>query len=268
MSFRKLTVSSFANVLAQAGTAICAFFVAPALIHGLGKDGYGTWLLIFSIVGYLELLDLGMSGTAVRFLAAAQGKGDEDRFAALFYGLRCHYRRISWIILGGAFLVAAGGLVIPMPESSQRVVGLAALAGMLTGVSFQFRICASLLRATLNYHFLAFTGLGRISLYTVLILVFQDRLTLERLLGLHAGLVLGEQVVIFALSARLLARLIPITYSLEGMRAALLGGVGIGRLWPQIAALGIFAVILLPLSFVVFAWALRRTKINGTLTHF
>jgi hypothetical protein len=24
---------------------------------------------------------------------------------------------------------------------------------------------------------------------------------------------------------------------------------------------------LLPLSFVVFAWALRRTKVNGTLTH-
>lgn len=67
---------------------------------------------------------------------------------------------------------------------------------------------------------------------------------------------------------RFLARLIPITYSLEGMRKALLNGAGIGRLWPQIAALGIFALVLLPLSFVVFGWALRRTKINGTLTHF
>ncbi|MDE3135186.1 MAG: ABC transporter permease [Acidobacteriota bacterium] len=67
---------------------------------------------------------------------------------------------------------------------------------------------------------------------------------------------------------RTLARLIPLTYSLEGMRAALLEGAGIGRLWPQITALGIFAVVLLPLSFLVFAWALRRTKINGTLTHF
>lgn len=65
-----------------------------------------------------------------------------------------------------------------------------------------------------------------------------------------------------------LARLIPLTYSLEGMRAALLNGAPIARLWPQIAALCIFALALLPASFVIFAWALRHTKINGTLTHF
>ena len=32
-------------------------------------------------------------------------------------------------------------------------------------------------------------------------------------------------------------------------------------------ALLVFAAILIPLSFAVFAWALRRTKITGTLTH-
>ena len=35
----------------------------------------------------------------------------------------------------------------------------------------------------------------------------------------------------------------------------------------SVAALLIFAVILIPISFAVFAWALRRTKMNGTLTH-
>ncbi|MGC1670782.1 MAG: hypothetical protein WA739_00875, partial [Candidatus Acidiferrales bacterium] len=61
--------------------------------------------------------------------------------------------------------------------------------------------------------------------------------------------------------------LIPVTYSLEGMRAALLGGAGWGQLWPSIAALLVFAAILIPLSFAVFAWAVRRTKVTGTLTH-
>jgi len=40
------------------------------------------------------------------------------------------------------------------------------------------------------------------------------------------------------------------------------------QLWPTLAALLIFAVILLPISLVTFSWALRRTKITGTLTHF
>jgi len=64
-----------------------------------------------------------------------------------------------------------------------------------------------------------------------------------------------------------IARLTPVTYSLEGMRAALLAGAGWRELWPSIAALLLFAAILIPLSFVIFAWALRRTKITGTLTH-
>jgi ABC-2 type transport system permease protein len=66
---------------------------------------------------------------------------------------------------------------------------------------------------------------------------------------------------------QMLARLIPVTYSLEGMRAALLAGGGWAQLWPPFVALLIFAAILIPLSFAVFAWALRRTKITGTLTH-
>jgi ABC-2 type transport system permease protein len=67
---------------------------------------------------------------------------------------------------------------------------------------------------------------------------------------------------------RYVARLVPVTYSLEGMRAAILGHATMRDLWPSLAALLAFAAILLPVSFVTFSWALRRTKITGTLTHF
>lgn len=64
------------------------------------------------------------------------------------------------------------------------------------------------------------------------------------------------------------ARLIPVTYSLEGMRAAILGHATLRELWPSLAGLLAFAAVILPVSFVVFSWALRRTKVTGTLTHF
>ena len=66
---------------------------------------------------------------------------------------------------------------------------------------------------------------------------------------------------------QILARMIPVTYSLDGMRAALLAGAGWGRLWGSLMALLAFAAVLIPLSFAVVGWALRRTKITGTLTH-
>ncbi len=67
---------------------------------------------------------------------------------------------------------------------------------------------------------------------------------------------------------RFIARLTPVTYSLNGMRAAILGHASISELWPSLAGLLVFAALLLPASSAIFAWALRRTKITGTLTHF
>jgi ABC-2 type transport system permease protein len=64
------------------------------------------------------------------------------------------------------------------------------------------------------------------------------------------------------------ARLIPVTYSLEAMRGALLGHASLGDLWPAIRALLPFAPVLLPSSLAAFAWALRRIKVTGTLIHF
>ncbi|MGC2723194.1 MAG: ABC transporter permease [Candidatus Acidiferrales bacterium] len=91
-----------------------------------------------------------------------------------------------------------------------------------------------------------------------------DRIALG-IFGLLGGMMYSISVLPGLL--RFLARLIPVTYSLEGMRAALLSGAEWNQLWPSIAPLLIFAVILIPASFVVFSWALRRAKIAGTLTH-
>ena len=63
------------------------------------------------------------------------------------------------------------------------------------------------------------------------------------------------------------ARLNPVTYALEAMRSALLGGAGVAALWAPLVMLLFFAMVLLPFAMSVFAWSLRRTKITGTLTH-
>jgi len=65
-----------------------------------------------------------------------------------------------------------------------------------------------------------------------------------------------------------LAALLPITYSLEAMRLTLLQGVPLTELAPQITALVIFSLILLPLSLWAFRFAVRRTKIEGSLTQY
>lgn len=114
---------------------------------------------------------------------------------------------------------------------------------------------------------LAFAGLGILSA-SYQILFKRGNPAKWIVLGV-SGLVGGMMYPVAVLPEPLqfVARLIPVTYSLEGMRAALLAGAGWGVLWRPLVALLIFAAVLIPLSFAAFAWALRRTKVTGTLTH-
>ncbi|HZC65722.1 MAG TPA: ABC transporter permease, partial [Candidatus Dormibacteraeota bacterium] len=66
---------------------------------------------------------------------------------------------------------------------------------------------------------------------------------------------------------QIVARANPVTYALDGMRTALLGNAPFSALYHPLGILVAFAAILLPCSVWSFGWALRRTKMNGTLTH-
>lgn len=65
-----------------------------------------------------------------------------------------------------------------------------------------------------------------------------------------------------------LSYLLPVTYSLEGMRLALLQGYSLRELMPNIVALLLFSTIMLPLSIFIFGYAVKRAKIDGTLTQY
>lgn len=65
-----------------------------------------------------------------------------------------------------------------------------------------------------------------------------------------------------------LARLLPITYALQAMRAALLADASFQELAPDIVALVIFCVILVPLSLFIFRQAVHRAKVDGSLAHY
>ena len=115
---------------------------------------------------------------------------------------------------------------------------------------------------------LAFSGLGILSASYLLIFKRGNPVNWV-ILGL-SSVVGGMMYPISVLPVWLqrVARFVPVTYSLEGMRGAILGHASTRELLPSIAVLIVFALILLPVSFAIFSWALRRTKVTGTLTHF
>jgi ABC-2 type transport system permease protein len=114
---------------------------------------------------------------------------------------------------------------------------------------------------------LAFSGLGILSSSYVLLFKRGNpaKWLFLGITSLTSGTLFPVSVLPHGL--QFLARLNPVTYSLDAMRAALLANASPVALWRPLTVLMGFAAVLLPVSMAAFAWSLRRTKATGTLTH-
>ncbi len=164
-------------------------------------------------------------------------------------------------------VILAGSSLYPFALMSLRTVIYIAWGAILFGFPLHGANWLGAL-LVLGASVLAFSGLGVLS--ASYLLVFKRGNPVNwAILGV-SSVVGGMMYPISVLPVWLqyVARLIPVTYSLQGMRAAILGHASTRELLPSIAGLLVFAALFLPISFAIFSWALRRTKITGTLTHF
>jgi len=69
-------------------------------------------------------------------------------------------------------------------------------------------------------------------------------------------------------SLQFVSRLLPLTYSLRSIRLALLQGYSCGMLIYDISVLLLFCFILLPLSLLIFKYAVKKAKKDGTLAYY
>jgi ABC-2 type transport system permease protein len=139
-----------------------------------------------------------------------------------------------------------------------------ALAGLL-GVRFQFgSLPALLLLFVLTL--ISFAAMGMLA--AGILLVFQRGEPVTPFVGALFAL-LGN--VFFPLTVlprplAFLARFLPLPYATDGIRKLLLEGAGAKAVYGDLTALAVFAVVLLPLSAVVFAGCLKLARRYGLLS--
>ena len=115
---------------------------------------------------------------------------------------------------------------------------------------------------------ISFSSIGIISASFVMVLKKGD--PVAWVIGAVSGLLGGVYYPISVLPAWLqkISYLLPITYSLEAMRLALLKGYSLRDLSANIFVLIGFSVTMLPLSILIFKYAVKRAKTDGSLTHY
>jgi ABC-2 type transport system permease protein len=114
----------------------------------------------------------------------------------------------------------------------------------------------------------AFSSLGMLSAGFIIIFKRGDPVNMFFSFGsiLLGGVYYPIEVMPAAMQR--LAEFLPITYTLRLMRDAIIRGAPLGELAPDLLKLTLLTAILLPISLWFIAFALRRAKHDGSLTHY
>ena len=166
----------------------------------------------------------------------------------------------AWIALGV-------GPVYEFGLASARAAFYFCLAYFVFGVHFPHASLLSLLVAG-PLALGAFVGLGLLSAATTMLTRRSNPVAV--LLGSVSVLLSGVAYPLSVLppALRVVARALPLTHALEVVRGALLRGASPGALAGSLAALAGFAGVLVPLGAWLFVVALRRARVDGSLTHY
>jgi O-antigen/teichoic acid export membrane protein len=188
-------------------TIAATYVITPFVIHALGAEGYGTWTLIVSIIGHVNLLALGVPMACVRYLAGHVAEGDARQMNKVIGSCAGLYLMIgaASVALGAALFVAFRAYDIPPALELQAAL---AFGLMVVHVSAGF---IGLLPEGILYAHLDFVRRNTVRVAGV---VLRLGLTVG-LLKLHASLVMlaGVQLAClafdFAASWRVIRRRYP-----------------------------------------------------------
>src|ERR1700757_4782128 len=90
---------------------VTGFILSPFIVHHLGDEAFGLWILIFSITGYYGLFDLGIRSSIVRYVASYSATRDHAELSRLLSTALLGYSGIGaiaiFVTLGGSLFVDA-----------------------------------------------------------------------------------------------------------------------------------------------------------------
>lgn len=166
---------------------------------------------------------------------------------------------VSWIVVGSA---AWSYVYTTFRVLVYLLIGVLLLGLDLSGANFPAALLILLLSVV------AFASIGILTASVIMVIKRGEPIT-----GLFANLANLVGGVFFPIAVlpgwlQLIAALLPITYAMRAMRAALLTGASWGALAGDLLALLLFCLILFPLSLLSFRFAVDRARADGSLAHY
>jgi ABC-2 type transport system permease protein len=214
---------------------------------------YGGNYLGFVAIGYLaaELQQVGVTGLARRVRTAQVMGTLEAELAA---------PAPPWMVLSATPLYEFGGAAL-------RSAGYLVAAVMFVGLSLP-RVNAWTLVISVPLILAAFMGLGLVTAASTMLARRTNPVAV--FLGSLSVFLSGViyPVTVLPVWLQQVGRMLPLTHALRALRAGFLVGAPPGAIRGSLVALAIFAAVLIPGGAALFSFALRRARVDGSLTHY
>lgn len=118
---RLLARNSILNLLGYAVPLVVAVFSIPILVGELGTDRFGILTLAWVLIGYLSLLDMGLSRALTKLVAEKLGEGEQEDIAGLVWTGLC-VMFVLGVVIGFLSMIPLSwfvGDILDIPEHLQ-----------------------------------------------------------------------------------------------------------------------------------------------------
>lgn len=125
------------NLLGLGLPLVVAIFTIPLLIEALGTSNFGVLTLIWAVVSYFGLFDLGLGRTLTLQMARAIAEGQERRVGPMVATALVAMAGLG-IVIGTAMALFAGaavGFMEAVPDPQQTVWAVAAMAVAIPAIT-------------------------------------------------------------------------------------------------------------------------------------
>jgi O-antigen/teichoic acid export membrane protein len=132
LSYRALKNSSY-TFIGYVFPILFSIFITPVMVHKLGVEDYGVYILVNTIMAFLSLLDLGLGVALVKYISQYQAEGNHEGLKNLLNSAYCLYFAIG--VLGFGIYVILGKFFLQIfhitGQSQQHILVVFSLAAVL-----------------------------------------------------------------------------------------------------------------------------------------
>ena len=150
------------NLLQFVVSAALVFVMTPIYLQALGDYDYGIWQILVALLGYANILDLGMQPTVSRYVAHYLGRGEGEALNRILATSLTILLAVSLIAATGFVLFAFFGshLLAPSDQTAAKYAWVTLLVAGAIPLTFVRFVYVSFLEGLQRYEIRVAVGIS------------------------------------------------------------------------------------------------------------